>query len=170
MSIGKVFIGNDNHGASWRAYQIDGDPVTVALICASPAALDATTAGKLATFLLAAAGPDAARKALAKLAPGYEIGECDACEKTTLLTPTGKAGAVSICAPCLETSYQEHTASMAEQMAALAARASLAEKRLAAVLALTFEDVRALSTWQEIQALIRSRATEGAEAPTGAAT
>lgn len=101
-------------------------------------------AAEAATFLLAAAGPDAAREALVKLAPWPFDGE----------TP-------------LET-----TARLMREKNAAVARASLAEKRLAAVLALTDEEL-----WNAYHAelfdgvldLIRSRVTEGAEAPTGAA-
>lgn len=110
-------------------------------------------AARLATFLLAASGPDVARETLAKLAP--EIFR-DMVRDTIAATQSDVLGAV--------------------------ARAELAEKRLAAVLALTATEVTSVYVGragedlglnpcaQRVVDLIRSRATEGVEAPTGATT
>lgn len=146
-----------------------------------PLWLDKTQATELVTFLLPTLGPDAAREALTKLAPGYEIGECISCRKTTLIAPTGESGASSICLPCLEVSARDvkevdargDTAPGLRARAQLAERrAELAEKRLAAVLALTDRDIQNTrgetiepAKAEDIIDLIHSRATEGAESP-----
>lgn len=126
-----------------------------------PLWLRAEQATELATFLLVAAGPDAAREALAKLAPDV------------------MAAKDAEIARMAELMAAEHAASIRAQ-----ARAFLAEKRLAAVLALQAEDIA--EAWlgvpftrigglnekmaNRVLNLIHSRATEGAEAPTGATT
>lgn len=118
--------------------------------------LNAGDCSKLASFLLAAIGPDAAHEALAKLMPDV----IEAAERY---------------AKAEELSVEQTRLALAHRDKRIAAesRAERAEKRLAAVLALTGEDLdRAYDAelLDGIIDLIRSRATEGAEAPTGATT
>jgi hypothetical protein len=159
-----ILKGHDVDGAEYEAQRgkalgANGESGRIVAWINTPigAFLDTTKAAELATFLLVAAGPDAAREALAKLAPDM---------------------------------FAAYIAHFEE----LASRAELAEKRLVAVLDAAQKVVEAQATvreklvqedadgdpWLEAQdgrddaidelaGLIRSRATEGAEVPTGAA-